>query len=70
MVLKLAGKTLAQAKAALTAAGCKLGAVRKPRPKGKLRRLVGRFSTPAAGTSPADGKVDLTLQKKLRKARR
>ncbi len=70
VVPKLAGKTLAQAKAALTAAGCKLGAVRKPRPKGKLRRLVVRFSTPAAGASPADGKVDLTLRKKPRKAHR
>jgi subtilisin family serine protease len=70
IVPKLAGKTLAQAKAALTAAGCKLGAVRKPRPKGKLRQpLVVRSSTPAAGASPADGKVDLTLRKKLRKAR-
>jgi subtilisin family serine protease len=70
LVPKLAGKTLAQAKAALTAASCKLGAVRRPRPKGKLRRLVVRFSTPAAGASPADGKVDLTLGKKPRKARR
>jgi subtilisin family serine protease len=70
VVPRLAGKTLAQAKAALTAAGCKLGAVRKPRPKGKLRRLAVRFSTPTAGASPADGKVDLTLGKKPRKARR
>ena len=72
LVPKLAGKTLARAKAALAAAGCKLGTVRKPRaPKGKrLPPLVVRFSTPAAGVRPADGTVDLTLRPRVRKARR
>jgi subtilisin family serine protease len=72
IVPKLAGKTLAQARAALTAAACKLGTVRKPRPrKGKrLPPLVVKSSTPAAGTKPTDGKVNLTLGPKPRKAHR
>ncbi len=70
IVPKLAGKTLAQAKAALTAAACKLGAVRRPRLKGQPQPLVVRSSTPTAGASPADDKVGLTLGKKPRKASR
>jgi hypothetical protein len=71
IVPKLAGKTLARAKAALTAANCKLGTVHKPkRPKGKKRRvLVVKSSNPAAGARPASGKVDLTLAPKPRNAR-
>ncbi len=72
IVPKLAGKTLARAKAALTAANCKLGTVRKPKngPKGKKRRvLVVKSSNPAAGARPASGKVNLTLGPKPRKAR-
>jgi hypothetical protein len=68
-VPKLAGKTLARAKAALTAANCKLGAVRKP--KGKRRRvLVVKSASPRAGAKPADGRVDLRLGPKPRKAHR
>ncbi|HYJ20595.1 MAG TPA: S8 family serine peptidase [Solirubrobacterales bacterium] len=69
IVPKLAGKKPAQAKAALTAAACKLGTVRKPRPrKGKpLPPLVVKSSTPAPGARPADGKVDLRLGPKSRK---
>jgi hypothetical protein len=72
IVPKLVGKTLARAKAVLTAAGCKLGQVRKAkRPKGKKRRvLVVKSSNPAAGASPADGMVNLRLGPKPRRARR
>lgn len=70
IVPKLAGKTLGRAKAALRAANCKLGEVRKPK-KGKGRRaLVVKSSNPAAGASPASGKVNLRLGPKHRKARR
>jgi len=59
VVPKLAGKTLARAKAALTTANCVLGEVRRPKPaKGAL---VVKSSTPAAGTKPGSGKVDLRL---------
>ena len=73
IVPKLAGKTLAQAKAALTGANCKLGTVRKPkRPKGwKLGRLVVKSSKPGARTILAvDSRVDLKLGPKPRKRRR
>jgi subtilisin family serine protease len=58
----LAGKTLGQAKSALSGAGCTLGKVTKPKAKkGKrLPKLVVKSSTPAAGTS-ASGPVDLKL---------
>jgi hypothetical protein len=71
IVPKLAGKTLARAKAALTAAGCKLGTIRKPkRPNGKgTRVLVVKSSNPEAG-KPASGNVNLTLGPKPRKAHR
>lgn len=72
IVPKLAGKTLARAKAALTAANCKLGTVTRKhaRPKGKKRRLlVVKSSNPPAGARPASGKVNLTLGPKPRKAR-
>jgi hypothetical protein len=71
IVPTLVGKTLARAKAALTAANCKLGTVRKPvRPKGKKRRvLVVKSSNPSAGkTLEVGGKVNLTLGPKPRKA--
>jgi subtilisin family serine protease len=70
-VPRLAGKSLARAKAALRRADCKLGKVRKPRPRrGKrLPPLVVRSSTPAAGASAA-GKVSIRLGPKPRKARR
>jgi beta-lactam-binding protein with PASTA domain len=72
VVPKLVGKTLARAKAALAAANCKLGTVRKHgRPKGKRRRvLVVKSSNPPAGARSASGEVDLKLGPKPRKARR
>jgi Bacterial Ig domain len=70
-VPKLVGKKLARAKAALRAANCKLGTVRKPNRRGKRRRvLVVKSSNPAAGAQSADGEVDLRLGPKPRKARR
>jgi hypothetical protein len=70
VVPKLAGKSLMRAKSALAAANCKLGEVHKPkRPKGKGRpALVVKSSNPRPGASPADGKVDLRLGSKPRKA--
>jgi hypothetical protein len=74
IVPKLVGKKLARAKAALTAAGCKLGTVRKPKqPKGKgkgRRPFVVKSSSPAAGERSASGIVDLRLGPKPRKAHR
>jgi hypothetical protein len=69
IVPKLAGKTLARAKAALTAADCKLGTVQRPkRPKGKKQWvLVVKSSSPATGARSASGKVNLTLGPKPRK---
>lgn len=67
----LTGKTLARAKAALTAAGCKLGNVTRPKPrKGKAGpTLVVKSQTPKAGKAPANGKVNVRLGPKPRKAR-
>lgn len=61
-VPKLAGRTLAQAKAALRRAGCRVGKATKPkRRKGrKAPKLVVRSSKPAAGSTTA-GKVNLRL---------
>lgn len=62
VVPKLVGRNLARAKAALRAAGCRVGAVRK---RSSQRRghvaLVVRKAVPAAGRRSADGSVDLTL---------
>lgn len=71
VVPRLAGKTLAGAKVALSAASCKLGTVRKPRArKGRrLPPLVVKASSPGSGAQPGDGKVDLTLGPKPKKAR-
>jgi hypothetical protein len=68
----LAGKTLGRAKAALKTAGCELGKIHKPmRRKGKKRRaLVVKSSSPGAGATPADGKVDLRLGLKPAKTHR
>ena len=62
-VPKLAGLTLAKAKAALAAAGCKLGRVAQPKAKkgGKAPALVVKSSSPAVGAKPAGGTVNLTL---------
>jgi subtilisin family serine protease len=72
VVPRLAGKTLARAKALLTAAACQLGKVRRPRPhKGKrLPSLIVKSSTPGAGASPASGVVDLTLGPRPKKQSR
>jgi hypothetical protein len=71
IVPQLVGKKLARAKTALTAAGCKLGTVQRPKGKGKGRRqLVVKSSNPAAGKRSASGNVDLTLGPKPRKAHR
>lgn len=71
LVPKLAGKTLAQAKPALKAAGCTVGKVTRPK-KGKRRGpLVVKSSNPSAGTTLAVyGKVNLRLGPKPRKAPR
>jgi len=68
VVPKLAGKTLKAAKRTIRAANCKVGKVRKPKGlKANGRVLVVKASKPAAGTSPADGKVHLRLGPKPRK---
>jgi subtilisin family serine protease len=62
-VPKLTGKTLGQARAALAAAHCTLGKARKPTIK-KGRRsppVVVKSSSPGAGSTSANGKVDITL---------
>jgi hypothetical protein len=71
-VPRLAGKSLARAKAALRKAHCKLGTVRRPKPvRGKpAPALVVKSSRPAAGARPAAGRVGLTLGPKRKKARR
>jgi len=67
-VPKLAGKTLAQAKSALGAAGCKLGKVTKPKAKKgqKPPKLVVKSSTPGAGSSTSSA-VNLKLGPKPKK---
>ena len=72
IVPKLAGKTLARARALLKAASCKLGTVRRPRPHkgGRLRPLVVKSSSPKAGAKPTSGRVNLTLGPKPRKSGR
>lgn len=51
-VPKLIGKTLGQAKSKLSAAGCRLGRVSKPRSaSGTVRHLVVKSSSPAAGSA-------------------
>jgi subtilisin family serine protease len=64
-VPKLAGKSLGAAKAALSAAGCKLGKVSSPKAKRgtKPPKLVVKSSTPAAG-SHATGTVGIKLAAK------
>ena len=69
-VPKLAGKTLAKAKVALAAAGCRLGKVSKPKTKKGLGPLVVRSSRPGRGTKAASGKVDLTLGPKPKPRKR
>ena len=63
VVPNVVGKKLKAAKRKIRAAGCKVGKVRKPkRVKGQGRRvLVVKSSNPAAGATPASGKVHLKL---------
>jgi len=58
----LAGKTLAQAKSALSSAHCSLGRVTKPKPKPGHRppALVVKSTSPPAGATTT-GAVNLTL---------
>lgn len=73
VVPKLAGKKLARARAALTAAHCTLGQVWKPKPRkvNGRRILIVKSSRPRAGTTlPAGSPVDLRLGPKPRRARR
>jgi subtilisin family serine protease len=67
-VPKLAGKTLGAAKAALSAAGCKLGKVTSPKvPRGsKPPKLIVKATTPAAGNRTA-GAVGIRLAAKPRR---
>ena len=69
IVPELVGMKLTAAKRTIKAAGCKVGTVRRPTlPKGKGRRaLVVKSSNPAAGATPANGKVDVKLGLKHRK---
>lgn len=62
-VPKLTGETLGQATAALKAAHCSLGKVKKPKAKKghKLGPLVVKSSNPGPGSVSSSGKVDLTL---------
>ena len=59
----LAGVSLGQAKARLSAAHCTLGVVTKPKTKRGRRPppLVVKSSSPGAGSAPGSGKVNLTL---------
>jgi hypothetical protein len=64
VVPRLAGKSLAKARAALNAAHCALGRVRKPR-GARLAALRVRSSSPAAGTTlPAGAAVALRLARR------
>ncbi len=71
-VPKVAGKTPAQAKAALSRSLCKTGKVTKPRPQPgrKLGALVVKSSSPAAGAVAAGGVVNLKLGPKPKARRR
>jgi hypothetical protein len=71
-VPKVAGKTLAKAKVAITDARCKTGKVTKPKPLPgkKLGALVVKSSSPAAGTVASSGVVTLKLGPKPHARRR
>ena len=59
---KLVGKTLARAKAALSAAHCSLGKVSRSKRKRRGERLLVHSSSPAAGASlPVGAAVDIPL---------
>ncbi len=71
-VPKVAGKTLAQAKAAFGRSLCKTGRVTKPKPPPgrKLGALVVKSSSPAAGAVSVSGVVNLKLGPKPKARRR
>jgi subtilisin family serine protease len=71
VVPRLVGKTLSQAKAALAAAGCRVGKVTKPkaRPGQKPSALVVKSSSPAAGSLASGDVVGLTLTPKPKRHR-
>jgi subtilisin family serine protease len=62
----LAGVSLGQAKAKLSAAHCTLGTVTKPKGKKghRLPSLVVKSSSPGAGSASSSGKVNITLGSK------
>jgi hypothetical protein len=62
-VPKLAGETLGQATAALKAAHCTLGKVKKPKAKKghRLGPLAVKSTNPAPGSLSSSGKVEITL---------
>jgi beta-lactam-binding protein with PASTA domain len=65
----LAGKSIGQARSALTTAHCALGTVTKPKPKKhqKLVPLVVKSSSPEAGTTmAANSRVNLKLGPKAK----
>jgi Subtilase family len=66
VVPKLVGKTLGQAKAALGAAGCKLGKLASPKTKrgSKPPKLVVKSASPAAGARAVNSTVAVTLAAK------
>jgi subtilisin family serine protease len=64
VVPKLAGRTLARAKRALTAAHCKLDTVRRRRGHRGHGAMVVKSSKPRPGARPTDGKVDVVLVKR------
>jgi PASTA domain len=71
LVPQLAGRTLGRAKAAVRAANCTVGNVRRPRHrKGrKLGQLIVKSSNPSAGSAlPAGSEVNLRLGRKAHKA--
>jgi hypothetical protein len=59
--------TLAAATKKITAAGCKLGKVKKPKKAGKKKLIVGDQSSPPGLKVQAGAKVDLTLVVKKKK---
>jgi subtilisin family serine protease len=71
IVPKLAGKTLAQAKAALSGADCRVGKVTKPKARRgqKPPALVVKSSSPAAGSLATGDVVGLTLGPKPKRHR-
>jgi subtilisin family serine protease len=66
-VPKLSGKTLAQAKVALSGVGCRVGKVSKPRARKGRGALVVKSSSPGPGAMAAGSVVGLALGPKPKK---